>query len=82
MFIINGKSWVKFLKNNHFQSVCKSKVKLIENINGIKKSYFCLVLNNKVYTLNWTQNVFVEIINLNFELDTDCNFNILPFKVF
>jgi len=48
-FFAYGKKCLKYNKFNHFQSVCKSDVTFVENVEGLSNdNYFC----STVYTMN------------------------------
>ncbi|KAL4103818.1 hypothetical protein QTP88_019153 [Uroleucon formosanum] len=79
-----GKKCLKCNKFNHFQSVCKSEIAFVENIDGLSNdNYFC----STVYTMNtfavsWSETILVENKNINFKLDTGSDVNLLTLNDF
>lgn len=59
---------------NYYKSVCKFKVRIVEQLKNVDSSvYFCSVINTfNTFAVSWIQTMFVENQNMNFKLGTTC----------
>lgn len=80
-----GKKCSKCGLENHFASVCKTKVKknVVKEIN-VENDYFCESVSNLkvINAISWYEKVEVENMLINFKLDTGSDVNLVPKNLF